>query len=111
MTGSDNVGSISDIPLPPASPSPEIESQNDHSAWTPADYMRLLNVTTAKGLAIILVIAFGIYHSLLHATYGVTPCKGLLEDGMYKVNDIGVLKRYQTLFSLCRDHSGSLGVV
>ena len=48
--------------------------------------MRLLNVTTAKCLAIILVIAFGIYHSLLHATYGVTPCKGLLKDGMYKVS-------------------------
>ena len=85
MTGSDNVGSINDIPMPPASPTPELENQEGLSSWTPADYMRLLNVTTAKCLAILLVIAFGIYHSLLHATYGVTPCKGLLKDGMYKV--------------------------
>ena len=85
MTGSDNVGSIKDIPMPPASPTSGVENQEGLSSWTPADYMRLLNVTTAKCLAILLVIAFGIYHSLLHATYGVTPCKGLLKDGMYKV--------------------------
>ena len=85
MTGSDNVRSINDIELPSASPSPEGESQGGLSSWTPADYIRLLNISTAKCLAIVLVIAFGIYHSLLHATYGVTPCKGLLKDGMYKV--------------------------
>jgi len=84
MTGSDNVGSINDIPMPAAIPSSGSEDQEGLSSWTPADYMRLLNVTTAKFLAIILVIAFAIYHSLLHATYGVTPCKGLLKDGMYK---------------------------
>ena len=86
MTGSDNVGSINDIPMPAAIPSSGSEDQEGLSSWTPADYMRLLNITTAKFLAIILVIAFAIYHSLLHATYGVTPCKGLLKDGMYKVS-------------------------
>ena len=38
-----------------------------------------------KVLALCLVGGFGIYHSVLHATYDVTPCKGLLKDGMYKV--------------------------
>ena len=48
-------------------------------------YMSLLNVTTAKVISIILVILFGgIYHGALHLFYGVTPCKGLLKDGIYK---------------------------
>ena len=52
--------------------------------FTFQDYIRLLNIGTGKCIAILLVIAFAIYHSMLHATYGVTPCKGLLKDGMYK---------------------------
>jgi hypothetical protein len=36
-------------------------------------------------VAVLLVAGFAVYHSILHATYGVTPCKGLLKDGMYKV--------------------------
>ena len=48
-------------------------------------YMSLLNVTTAMVISIILVILFGgIYHGALHLFYGVTPCKGLLKDGIYK---------------------------
>ena len=38
-----------------------------------------------KVVAVLLVAGFAVYHSILHATYGVTPCKGLLKDGMYKV--------------------------
>jgi len=110
MTGSDNVGSINDIPMPPASPTSGTEDQEGLSSWTPADYIRLLNVTTAKCLAIILVIAFGIYHSLLHATYGVTPCKGLLKDGMYKVGlDTSHTCDTSDKLWICRGHSGSPG--
>ena len=48
-------------------------------------YMNLLNVRTAKVIAVILVILFGgVYHGALHLLYGVTPCKGLLKDGIYK---------------------------
>ena len=48
-------------------------------------YMNLLNVKTAKVIAVILVILFGgVYHGALHLLYGVTPCKGLLKDGIYK---------------------------
>jgi len=54
------------------------------SAWSPADYIKLLNINTAKILSVFLVSGFAIYHSVLHATYDVTPCKGLLKDGMYK---------------------------
>jgi hypothetical protein len=39
----------------------------------------------SKVVAVLLVAGFAVYHSILHATYGVTPCKGLLKDGMYKV--------------------------
>ena len=37
-------------------------------------------------MAVVLVIVLGGYHAVLHATYGVTPCKGLLTTGMYKVS-------------------------
>ena len=48
-------------------------------------YMSLLNVKTAKVIAVILVVLFGgVYHGALHILYGVTPCKGLLKDGIYK---------------------------
>jgi len=56
------------------------------SSWAPADYIKLLNINTAKILSLLLVAGFGVYHSVLHATYDVTPCKGLLKDGMYKGN-------------------------
>ena len=46
---------------------------------------RLLNIGTAKFVAVAMVLMLGGYHSVLHATYGVTPCKGLLAHGMYKV--------------------------
>ena len=46
---------------------------------------RLLNIGTAKCVAVTIVLTLGVYHSVLHATYGVTPCKGLLKHGMYKV--------------------------
>ena len=31
-----------------------------------------------------MVVAFALYHGMLHLYYGVTPCKGLYKDGMYK---------------------------
>ena len=37
-------------------------------------------------MAVVLVMVLGGYHAVLHATYGVTPCKGLLTTGMYKVS-------------------------
>ena len=49
-----------------------------------ADYVKLINIRTAKIAALLLVLSFGVYHGLLHLSYGVTPCKGLLEDGMFK---------------------------
>ena len=49
-----------------------------------ADYIKLINIKTGKIMALLLVVAFGIYHGLLHLSYGVTPCKGLIVDGMYK---------------------------
>ena len=60
---------------------------------------RLLNIGTAKCLAIIIVILLGVYHGVLHATYGVTPCKGLLKHGMYKVrsSQINILNIINTL--------------
>ena len=48
-------------------------------------YMSLLNVKTAKIIALICVLLVGgVYHGALHLLYGVTPCKGLLKDGIYK---------------------------
>ena len=52
--------------------------------------VRLLNIGTAKFLAVVLVIVLASYHSILHVTYGVTPCKGLLKNGMYKVTFINI---------------------
>ena len=49
--------------------------------------LRLLNIGTAKFVAVVMVLVLGGYHSVLHATYGVTPCKGLLAHGMYKVSE------------------------
>ncbi len=49
-----------------------------------ADYIRLINIRAGKILALCLVLAFTTYHGLLHLYYGVTPCKGLYEDGMFK---------------------------
>ena len=46
----------------------------------------MLNIGTAKFVAVLLVLVLGGYHAVLHATYGVTPCKGLLTTGMYKVS-------------------------
>ncbi len=51
---------------------------------TAADYIRLINNRTAKILALVLVLSFTVYHGLLHLSYGVTPCKGLFVDGMFK---------------------------
>ena len=45
----------------------------------------MLNIGTAKFVAGLLVLVLGGSHAVLHATYGVTPCKGLLTTGMYKV--------------------------
>lgn len=44
----------------------------------------LINYGTGKILALVLVLTFGVYHGLLHLYYGVTPCKGLYKDGMFK---------------------------
>ena len=40
---------------------------------------RLLNISTAKFISVTLVIVLACYHSILHVTYGVTPCKGLFK--------------------------------
>jgi hypothetical protein len=58
--------------------------------WSAADYVKLLNINTAKTVAVILVICFATFHGILHMLYGVTPCKGLLEDGMYKEGGDGL---------------------
>jgi len=51
---------------------------------TPSDYIKLINIRTGKILALLLVLAFALYHGALHLYYGVTPCKGLFVDGMFK---------------------------
>ena len=53
----------------------------------------MLNIGTAKCVAILMVVLLGVYHCVLHATQGVTPCKGLLKHGMYKV----VTYQYQNI--------------
>ena len=75
--------------LAPAAAADDDHDNDDEEsrAWSPADYMRLLNIGTAKFLAVVLVVVLASYHSILHVTYGVTPCKGLLKNGMYKVAD------------------------
>ena len=50
--------------------------------------LQQLKLVWFQVLALCLVGGFAIYHSVLHATYDVTPCKGLLKDGMYKVTTI-----------------------
>ena len=55
-----------------------------NSNWTLLDYINLLNVNTAKIISIVLVLSFALFHGIIHIFYGVTPCKGLLEDGIYK---------------------------
>lgn len=62
-------------------------AKSDMSA---ADYFKLLNVETAKVISIFLVIGFALYHGMLHLTYGVTPCKGLFLDGVYKEGGDGL---------------------
>ena len=52
--------------------------------WTLLDYVNLLNINTAKVVSIALVLWFALFHGVIHIFYGVTHCKGLLEDGMYK---------------------------
>ena len=42
-------------------------------------HSRLLNISTAKFISVTLVIVLACYHSILHVTYGVTPCKGLFK--------------------------------
>ena len=67
--------------------SPKLKSKkktNNHHHWTLLDYVNLLNVNTAKVVSIALVLWFALFHGVIHIFYGVTPCKGLLEDGMYK---------------------------
>ena len=42
-------------------------------------------INTTKVVSIALVLWFALFHGIIiHIFYGVTPCKGLLEDGMYK---------------------------
>ena len=60
------------------------------SALTAADYFKMLNIETAKLISILLVISFGVYHGILNLTYGVTPCKGLFLDGVYKEGGDGL---------------------
>ena len=96
MPGSHNVGSITGahLPSPPHQP-------GAGAGWGAADYIRLLNISTAKLVAVLTVCLLAGYHALLAATHGVsvsctllwsvlalylqvTPCKGLLSQGMYK---------------------------
>ena len=44
----------------------------------------------------------GLYHGMLHLIYGVTPCKGLLKDGIYKAGS--------TAFSFRGDFNPGTGV-
>ena len=60
------------------------------SAMTAADYFKMLNIETAKLISIVLVVSFGVYHGILNLTYGVTPCKGLFLDGVYKEGGDGL---------------------
>lgn len=65
--------------------SPEFDPRlKRRKTWTAVDYFNLLNINSAKIVAVILVISFTLFHGIIHIFYGVTPCKGLLEDGMYK---------------------------
>ena len=42
-------------------------------------------INATKVVSIALVLWFALFHGIIiHIFYGVTPCKGLLEDGMYK---------------------------
>ena len=63
---------------------------SSNTGMTAADYFRLLNADTAKFIAVCLIIGFSIYHGVLHVQYGVTPCKGLLKDGVYKEGGDGL---------------------
>jgi len=54
------------------------------TGMTAADYFKLINIETAKLIAIVMVVGFGCYHGILNLTYAVTPCKGLFLDGVYK---------------------------
>ena len=40
------------------------------SKMTPADYFKLLNIQSAKTIAIFLVIFFALYHGILNLSYG-----------------------------------------
>jgi len=84
MTRQDILHGLDTDPFPPSS-SPE-RAASGLATWSPADYIKLLNIHTAKIVSLVLVTGFAVYHSVLHATYDVTPCKGLLKDGMFKGN-------------------------
>ena len=63
----------------------------------------MLNVNTAKVVALVLVVLLGgLYHGVLHLLYGVTPCKGLLKDGIYKAGT--------TAFSFSGDFNEGTGL-
>lgn len=67
-----------DLHSTPSKPNP------NNASLSAADYIKLINIRTCKLLALCLVVAFSIYHGLLHLHYGVTPCKGLIVDGAFK---------------------------
>ena len=54
------------------------------SKFKPGKLTRFTFRRLLQALALLLVASFAVYHGILHFTYGVTPCKGLLKDGMYK---------------------------
>ena len=79
MPGSHNVGSITGahLPSPPHQP-------GAGAGWGAADYIRLLNITTAKLLAVLTVCLLAGYHALLAATHGVSSQYCLLpSSGLY----------------------------
>ena len=92
MPGSHDIGSLTLMSPSHPAPTPSawagLGGAEGRQTWSPADYMRLLNISTAKCVALVTVLLLGVYHSVLHATYGVTPCKGLLTHGMYKVRAV-----------------------
>ncbi|KAJ8915832.1 hypothetical protein NQ315_004645 [Exocentrus adspersus] len=45
-----------------------------------------INSRNAKKVALVLVVGFAFYHSLLHIRYGTNSCKWLLSDGRYKAD-------------------------
>lgn len=58
--------------------------RHSSSAWGSDPFRHSLSASTAKKIALVLVLGFTGYHLMLHVSYGIDSCKWLLSDGRFQ---------------------------